>query len=181
MTGTYTHVQKRNRAINQDKNAKTFWDRCARFYTRLQEHQAQELYCTLTKRIAPFLHPQMRVLEVGCGTGQISLPLAPLVSDWTATDLSSRMIAELQKRPLPTNLYPAIQDATHLPYDALQFDAVVMANTLHIMPEPEQALREIHRVLTHDGLLIAPTFIKDEHQQRWKLWVMERLGFKIFL
>lgn len=96
MTGTYTYVQERNRAINQDKNAATFWDRCARFYTRLQEHQAQELYRTLTKRIAPFLHPQMQVLEAGCGTGQLSLPLAPLVSEWTATDLSSRMIAEVR-------------------------------------------------------------------------------------
>lgn len=122
----------------------------------------------------------MRVLEMGCGTGQLSLPLAPLVKDWTATDYSSGMIKELKKRPLPNNLHPTVQDASHLPYGSKQFDVVVIANTLHIMTEPEKALQEAHRVLKENGLLIAPTFIRDEHQNKWKLWFLELFGFNIY-
>ncbi|UKI12848.1 MAG: class I SAM-dependent methyltransferase [Oscillospiraceae bacterium] len=33
-----------------------------------------------------------------------------------------------------------------------------MSNALHIVPQPEKALREIRRVLKDDGVLIAPTF-----------------------
>lgn len=162
------------------KNGKTFWDRCARFYTNIQEKKAQELYRTLTQHIAPYLRSDMRVLEMGCGTGQLSLPLAPLVKNWIATDYSSGMIKELKKRPLPNTLHPTVQDATHLPYESKQFDSVVIANMLHIMPEPEKALQEAHRVLKENGLLIAPTFIKDEYQNKWKLWFMERCGFHIY-
>ncbi|MBO5573315.1 MAG: class I SAM-dependent methyltransferase [Clostridium sp.] len=36
------------------------------------------------------------------------------------------------------------------------FDAVIIANALHIVPEPEKVLSEIRRVLRKDGLLICP-------------------------
>ena len=39
------------------------------------------------------------------------------------------------------------------------FDAAVISNALHIMPEPEKALAEIRRVLKPGGILIAPTFM----------------------
>ena len=35
-------------------------------------------------------------------------------------------------------------------------------------------------MLKENGLLIAPTFIKDEYQNKWKLWFMERFGFHIY-
>lgn len=122
----------------------------------------------------------MNVLELGCGTGQLSLPLAPLVTTWLATDYSSNMITELKKRKLPNNLYPDVQDATQTPYDSEQFDAVIIANVLHIMPSPESALKEAYRVLKPGGILIAPTFIKDEHQNKWQLWLMKQIGFRIY-
>lgn len=162
------------------ENSKNFWDRWARFYARLQERNAKNLYKILAELIAPQLHPNMNVLELGCGTGQLSLPLAPFVKEWIATDFSPNMIAELTKRNIPSNLYPVVQDATDLPYTQEQFDAVVIANTLHIMPQPEKALQEAYRVVKKDGLLIAPTFVKDEYQNSWKIWVMKQFGFQIY-
>ena len=35
---------------------------------------------------------------------------------------------------------------------------VIVSNALHIVPQPEKALCEIHRVMKNDGVLIAPTF-----------------------
>ncbi|MCR5024844.1 MAG: class I SAM-dependent methyltransferase [Lachnospiraceae bacterium] len=39
------------------------------------------------------------------------------------------------------------------------FDAVIISNALHIIPDPEKALSEINRVPKKDGILIAPNFI----------------------
>ena len=45
----------------------------------------------------------------------------------------------------------------------------VIANALHIIPNPEKALAEIRRVLKDDGVLIAPNFIFREGGKR-NLW-----------
>ena len=55
-----------------------------------------------------------------------------------------------------------IQDATKLTYESENFDVVVIANALHIMPNPDLALWEIHRVLKKDGILFAPTFVYEK-------------------
>lgn len=47
----------------------------------------------------------------------------------------------------------------NLPYKDNSFDAVLIANALHLMPEPEKALKEIDRVLKEKGILIAPNFV----------------------
>lgn len=38
----------------------------------------------------------------------------------------------------------------------------MIANALHIMPKPDEALKEIKRVLKPEGILIAPTFAKED-------------------
>lgn len=80
-----------------------------------------------------------------------------------ATDYAEGMIREAQKGPCPENLTFEVADATALPHPDDSFDVVLIANALHIMPDPEQALREIRRVLRPGGLLIAPNFV--EHNQ----------------
>lgn len=70
------------------------------------------------------------------------------------------MIAEAKKNGGSSRLHFSVQDATCLPYGSETFDAVVIGNALHIMPESQLALEEIHRVLKIDGCLFAPTFIQ---------------------
>ncbi|PIE79893.1 MAG: methyltransferase type 11, partial [Candidatus Delongbacteria bacterium] len=53
-------------------------------------------------------------------------------------------------------------DIFDLPFDENQFDTVIAANILHIIPTPEKAMAEIKRVLKPGGLLIAPTFLWKE-------------------
>ena len=69
------------------------------------------------------------------------------------------MIREAQKGKCVDNLIFEVADATDLPYENHSFDVVLIANALHVMPEPEKALKEIERVLKEDGLLIAPNFV----------------------
>lgn len=68
-------------------------------------------------------------------------------------------------------------DATDLPYEDESFDAIVIANALHIMPNPEWAIREMKRVLKSDGVIIAPTDTREMTDNKLKLKIMNAVGF----
>ena len=69
----------------------------------------------------------------------------------------------------------------HLPYSDEAFDIVIVSNALHIVPQPELALAEIHRVLKSDGILIAPTFTHAQNSLRGKVkaFFMKLVGFPL--
>ena len=46
------------------------------------------------------------------------------------------MIAQAKLKPRGAGLHFSVQDATSLPYADETFDAVLIANALHIMPRP---------------------------------------------
>ncbi|MCD7894529.1 MAG: methyltransferase domain-containing protein [Erysipelotrichaceae bacterium] len=73
----------------------------------------------------------------------------------------------------------SIADATNLHYKDQTFDVVIIANALHIMPYPDITLKEIHRVLKPNGLIIAPTFIY-EHKYHIQMWFLEKTGFHTY-
>ena len=87
-----------------------------------------------------------------------------------ATDYSKGMIAEAKKGAYPENLTFAVADAMDLPFADDSFDAVLIANALHVIPEPEKALGEIDRVLRDGGILIAPNFVEHKASFTSRLW-----------
>lgn len=156
---------------------KPFWQRYARLYGPFMR-SSKKLYREICIRIRPRLNREMNVLELACGTGQLSFPLARYVRLWEATDFSENMIYEAKKQARSSRLHFSVQDAARLPYRPELFDAVVIANALHIMPDPDMALSEIYRVLKPEGLLFAPTFLRgDSAGFRLRICVMECLGF----
>ena len=80
------------------------------------------------------------------------------------------MIREAMKGERPGNLTFEVADAVSLPYADGSFDAVLIANALHVMPEPEKALQEIGRVLRPGGVLIAPNFVEHRGGFVSRLW-----------
>lgn len=124
--------------------------------------ESDPLYEELAARIKARLDRRMNVLELACGTGLLSQRIAGSVRNLEATDDASEQIEAAKRKPHSVRLHYSVQDAAHLPYGPETFDAVVAVNALHIMPEPEQVLREAHRVLKRGGLLIASTFVSGE-------------------
>ena len=80
------------------------------------------------------------------------------------------MLAEARKGEHPANLTFQQADATALPLEDDSFDAVIISNALHIIPNPEKALSEIRHVLRPDGVLIAPNFVHREGDLQSSVW-----------
>lgn len=162
------------------KNNKGFWDRWAKRYNAAMK-SGRTTYDRIAGKIKQGLNRNMIVLELACGTGILSERLAGSVKMLEATDFSEEMIREAKKQLSSVRLHYSVQDATDLPYAAESFDAVVISNALHIMPEPEKALAEIRRVLKQDGVLFAPTFTAAGSLfGRIKIRIMELSGFRVF-
>ena len=118
---------------------KQFWERFSRHYSGFMR-RSRATYQQICKAMRPFLKRDMDVLELACGTGQLSVPLSPCVRSWEATDFSAEMIRQAKKQVHSSRLHFSVQDATKLPYGPESFDAVVISNALHVMPHPEKAL-----------------------------------------
>lgn len=158
---------------------KAFWSRMAGLYGPFIQKSAAPVYREVCAEISAALRPDMDVLELACGSGQFSFPLAEHVQSWEATDYSPEMIAQAHRKAPGGNLRFSVADAAALPYAPQTFDAVVIANALHILPTPEQAMAEIARVLKPGGLLFAPTFVQEENAGRsLGIRLISALGFR---
>ena len=164
----------------KEKDNKGFWDRWAKRYDFAMSGDSRT-YAQIVSRMKKVLNKDMVVLELACGTGLLSVRIAGSVKMLEATDFSEEMIRQAKAKTHSSRLHFSVQDATNLPYTQGTFDAVVISNALHIMPEPEKALAEIRRVLKPGGILIAPTFTAaDSLSGRMRIRLMELSGFKVF-
>mgnify|MGYP002660206051 FL=1 len=158
---------------------KDFWDRNANRYDRFMRKD-RAAYEEMYELIRPVVKGKT-VLELATGTGLIAKHIVTAAAHIEATDASGEMIAEAKRDSRSAKLYFSVQDMFCLPYAGKSFDVVIVSNALHIVPQPEKALAEIHRVLKDDGVLIAPTFTHAENSFSGKVraFFMKLAGFPL--
>ncbi|MCR5684241.1 MAG: class I SAM-dependent methyltransferase [Lachnospiraceae bacterium] len=147
--------------ILKEKN-KNIWDRFAPVYTDFVTGTPgnKRAYEAMYRRIRSMVK-EKEVLELATGPGVIAKQVADESKRTVATDFSEKMLAVARRGIVPSNLDFELADASDLQYENESFDAVIIANALHVIPNPEKVLSEIKRVLRKDGLLIAPNFLHD--------------------
>lgn len=136
-----------------------FWQRYSGVYDLLMRKDAKS-YDALGRNICGELNADMDILELATGTGLIAERVAGCCKSYVATDYSEKMLARAKQKKWPTHVSFWREDATALSFAAACFDAVIIANALHIMPEPGLTLANIRRVLRPGGKLIAPNFVR---------------------
>ncbi|WOS66705.1 class I SAM-dependent methyltransferase [Sinorhizobium fredii] len=96
----------------------------------------------------------LRVLDIGCGSGGLARELIAAGADVCGIDPEPTAI-QTAKETAPPGRF-TIASAEALPFASGTFDAAVMVNALHHVPEPlmSAALREAVRVLSDDGFLV---------------------------
>jgi ubiquinone/menaquinone biosynthesis C-methylase UbiE len=104
--------------------------------------------------LVELLAPQTgeKILDLGCGTGDLANKLNQLGVHIIGVDKSENMVQQAQKK------YPAltfkVQDAVNLGYSN-EFDAVFSNATLHWVKAPQPALQSIYHALKPGGRFVA--------------------------
>jgi SAM-dependent methyltransferase len=112
-----------------------------------------------------------RVLEVGCGEGELAERIGrELGAHVVAVDQSERMVALARARGIDAS--PG--DVQDLPFPDRSFDVVVAAWMLYHVPALDRGLAEIVRVLRPGGRLVAVTNYSDHLYEMFQLVGLER-------
>jgi ubiquinone/menaquinone biosynthesis C-methylase UbiE len=148
------------------------------------------------KRLLEILAPSPgeQVLELGPGTGYYTLPVAQRLDGGrlSIVDVQQGMLDHTMRRAREagiTNIEQTRADAQALPYPDNTFEGAFTVTVLGEVPDPEQALRELSRVLKPCGRLVVGEVIGDPHMvtfrslrnraERAGLRVERRLGGRL--
>lgn len=136
-----------------------FWDKVADKYAArpVTDEDTYQRKLAITRE---YLRPDMDVLEFGCGTGSTALVHAPYVRKYTASDLSGEMIriakSKLQDSPQKNLKFEVATLEDHVARQE-QFDAVLGLNILHLLPDPQHAIRKAVQLLKPGGVFVTST------------------------
>lgn len=130
------------------------WERYAQSYNTIMPLWSG--YHQLEHMIVSHAKDYKTILDVGCGSGLLTLALAKEKKSVTGIDSSKEMVKEagrlLKVHDVHANLIQA--DACNLPFMEGTFDFILCHNVLHVVKEKERVLHEIYRVLTTSGCLL---------------------------
>jgi 2-polyprenyl-3-methyl-5-hydroxy-6-metoxy-1,4-benzoquinol methylase len=109
-----------------------------------------------------------RALELGCGTGWLSLELARMGMTVIAVDVSEKSIeiakGYLEENPLPPDtgsIDYQVEDLNTIVLPEGAYDCIISFSTLHHVPGIERLIRECHKALKDRGVLIVLDHVRE--------------------
>jgi SAM-dependent methyltransferase len=139
------------------REIRDFWDEDSAVYDSLPDHnpqrpQEQAAWAGTLRRLLP--EPPATVLDVGAGTGFLSLLLAGQGYEVTALDLSRGMLAKLRAKAAERGLSVKVVEADALNPPSGDFAAVVERHLLWTLPDPGKALAAWHEAAPQGRLVL---------------------------
>lgn len=136
-----------------------FWDRMAETYAKSPVSD-EATYQRKLRETQSLLHPDMRILEIGCGTGTTAIHHAPHVRQIYATDISEKMLDIARRKAQEAGVDNITFAHGTLPDPAFvseSFDAVLGLNVIHLMTNWREVLIDVERILKPGGVFVSST------------------------
>jgi len=128
-------------------DARRFGCLCQKMYNRLQNETALE-----------FLRGRERLLEVGCGTGRFTVPLALAGHRITAFDVSEKMLAVAARKAREAGAADRVAfkigDIENIDEADGAFDGVFTNAVIRHFPDPDKSIAELSRVARRSGVVV---------------------------
>ncbi len=98
----------------------------------------------------------VRILELGAGGGHLGMTLAGMgFTRITLSDFTTTTLAAIRQRLPQIEVVSA--DASSLPFDAGAFEVVITTDVIEHLPDVDEHLAEVSRVLVPDGVYLVKT------------------------
>ncbi|GAA3024962.1 class I SAM-dependent methyltransferase [Streptomyces glomeratus] len=133
------------------------WDRAAADFDDEPDHGLRDplVRGAWAARMGEWLPPRPGdVLDLGCGTGSLSLLAAERGHRVTGVDLSPAMVALARAKLSGRDAVFLVGDAAAPPVPDRLFDAVLVRHVLWALPDPGRALRHWRGLLRPGGRLV---------------------------
>lgn len=106
------------------------------------------------------------ILDIGTGTGYLAFPLAEKYATSTVygIDIADAIIAKNQetvKEKEITNLHFKAFDGLTYPFEEESIDLIVSRYAFHHFPNVEDAIQQMHRILTKEGRVLISDPMRD--------------------
>lgn len=154
-----------------------FWDKIASVYD-IAEAINSKVYTEMLSLTTQLVPHGAKVLDTAAGTGQLSFAAAKKADEVICTDLSLPMLEEARKKAAKrgiSNIRFEARNIFDLQDEDETYDVAIAGNVLHLLENPQGAVRELCRVTKKGGLIILPTFMLDRSSVLIDLY--KKLGF----
>lgn len=125
----------------------------------------------VTRRVLAGQRRSVRVLDVGCGAGQLTMKLAQQsrVKEAVGIDLSHDLVDEARRIAEEQGINATFMqvDAAEMPFPDGAFDLVVSTLSLHHWNDPQRVLQEIARILSPGGRAVIFDIRRDASPFFW--------------
>ena len=149
--------------------SRLFWTLFARPYAAkpVSDDAAYRRKLDLTAR---YLRPDMRLLEVGCGTGSTALHHAPSVARIDAVDYAQAMVDIARSKARAAGIANVTFAKARLdevvPPPEGPWDMALALSVLHLLPDPEAGLDRLRALVRPGGHVVSSTVCIGEMGRR---------------
>ncbi|MCH5193625.1 MAG: methyltransferase domain-containing protein [Oscillospiraceae bacterium] len=158
-----------------------FWDRWAKFYDAA-ESLNNVAYTAMLNGVRTVVPEGAKVLDCAAGTGELSIAASEKAESVLCTDMSLSMLEVAEKKCSKRgikNISFEERNILELPDPDDTYDIAMAGNVLHLIDDPQTAVKELARVVRNGGKLILPTFMMGENNKMSVLLKIYRLfGFR---
>lgn len=138
-------------------------------------------------RLIRFLLPKETdvILEIGCGTGRLTIPISKRCTKIVGVDFSEKMlkVAREKSKKCENIEYRKIDARKGLPFKDRYFDKVIGPLVINHIENPNGLFKEVHRVLKNRGLFVFDNVNPDGYvfpAYRDPIFQLSQRGKKIF-